>query len=115
MRGSDKYLRPSLELCTEAGEMLKRAGFILHHVSRGTEACYYRLPDRGALLRVAAHSNKQPLIGHPPVAARVTFNGTHVTAPAYIKIADQKVEAMVALAIGQYMLKTGAATTSRVV
>lgn len=93
------------DLCHRAADMLKRAGFEFHCASMKTEACYYCWPGKKSLLRVAAHSKKERPPGLSHVAAKVTFNGTCLSEPGFMRVADHKVETMVALAIGRYFLK----------
>lgn len=92
------------DLCHRASDMLKAAGFLFHGSSMKTEACYYRYPGKKSLLRVARHRKDRTPSGLDHVAGRVTFNGNVLTGPDEMRIADEKVTAMVAMAIGQYFL-----------
>lgn len=99
----------TLALCDRAAAMLRDAGFELRYVSMKTEACYYGLPGRTSLLRVATHGyggggNKRGPT--TPVAAKLTFNGCQGDQPGHMRLAEQKFETMVASAIGCYMLAT---------
>ena len=99
-------------LCDEAAALLRQAGFEHRYTSRRSEAVYFGLPGRKALLRVARHggnSGRQPIAGRTdePVVARVTFRGSYVDGPDEMRISAEKVEQMIAQAIGQYMLKSG--------
>ena len=106
-----KQPKPSystLDLCACAAEMVKQAGFVHHKTSMKTEACYYRWPDRGDLLRIATHAKGgDPAQGK--IVSRITFNGGLYEPPGMMKIADQKVESTVASAIGRYFLASAAA------
>ena len=90
--------------------MLKKVGFVHHQTSMKTEASYYRWPDRPQLIRVATHGGRQSRNAFPMarenVIAKITFRGTHVDPPGMMNISDEKVERVVALAIGQYFLKS---------
>lgn len=96
-----------LESCTHAAGLLKRAGFDLHYTSMKSEACYYRLPDRAELVRIAAHRHDRGTAGLGKIVARVTFpdelGGTRSGSPDY---SEAHVQNMTASAIGWYMLRT---------
>lgn len=95
----------TFEACARAADLVKSAGFELRHVSRRSEACYYGLPGRRALLRIAAHSKNDDWVGLTNVVARVTFNGTCLNALGEMRLLPEKLENMVATAIGRYMLR----------
>lgn len=103
-----KTQQRTLDLCNRAAEMVKDAGFVLHTVSRTTEACYYKWPDREHLLRIAAHSKRSapPGIRVEMVVGKITFNGCCHDDPGKMKISDSKVEQMVATAIGYYFMRS---------
>lgn len=102
-----KPLISTLEACDVAATLLKRAGFELRNPSRTTEACYYALPGRDKLLRVAAHSTRRSPAGFANrVVARLTFAGTHVAPGDFMRLHPDKLEQMVEAAIGRYMLRS---------
>ena len=95
------------DACDEACEMLKAAGFELREQSRITEARYLGFPGRPHLLRVATHKQKHPPIGLSTVAAKITFaTGGVIDHPNMVKLNQEKLEGIVATAIGYYMLKS---------
>jgi hypothetical protein len=95
--------RDTLELCAEAGEMIKRAGFVRLVTSMKTEAVYYRWPDRNDVIRVASH--KGNAFGLNRIAARITFgNDRNESRPRTLRISDEKFEAIIAAGIGRYFL-----------
>ena len=98
----------TLELCNRAGELLKRVGFIHHQTSMKTEAVYYRWPDRPHLIRVAEHGRQRARTrtSHGWVVAAVTFRGRHTDRAGTISMGENKVESIIALAIGQYFLRS---------
>ncbi len=86
--------------CDQAALMLKRAGFVLESVSMKSEACYYRLPDRNELLRIAAHKYGGPRqTKNTDVVSKLTISKE--MAPN-----DEKLERMVATAMGYYFLRS---------
>ena len=102
-------LRPTLELCTQAAEILKAIGFIHRCTSLKSEACYYAWPGYNTLLRVAAHGGKDNKAAQRfgKVVARLTFNGgAGGTPPHVMLIADCKFEGMVAQAVGLYFVRS---------
>lgn len=107
MVGTWKPRQCTLELCQRAAQMLRDAGFEHAYTSMKTEAVYYRLPGYYGLLRVAAHSKDKTnqIHGFEPIAARVTFNGGGTQPPGTLLISDEKVETVVAQAIGFYMMR----------
>lgn len=102
-------------LCTQASIDLKRAGFVLVNVSMRSEACYFRLPGRHGLLRVACHSQRHPPIGLGPVVATLTFRPDWRTGSAggTLRINKEKIADMTALAAGQYLLRSAEPHPSR--
>ncbi len=82
--------------------MIRAAGFVLAYTSRTSEAAYYEWPDCLGLLRIAAHAQNglpRSISNNRPVAARLTFSGN-------MRPRTQNgFERMVALAIGNYMLR----------
>ncbi len=96
----------TLDLCNRAAEMLKRVGFVHYQTSMKTPAAYYRWPDRQALIRVAEHNRKTSGSNRNNIVAKITFRGTHVDPAGMMNISDEKVENVVALAIGRYFLKS---------
>lgn len=96
----------TLALCQEAGEMLKRAGFVHHQTSMKTEAVYYKWPGRQEKIRVAEHARKTSGSNRNNIVAKITFRGTHMDPPGMMNISDEKFEKVVAMAIGQYFLRS---------
>lgn len=93
-----------------ASKLLKSAGFELRTVSMQSEACYYGLPDRAALLRVAAHrgerrARRQQVITHGPVVASINFGSRTGSIPGTVKFNEVSVENSLCLAVGKYVLK----------
>lgn len=100
-------IKPShdrLELCERASVMLRGVGFILHNVASKTESCYYRWPDRSVLLRVSGHRRARPLLGFPKIISKITFTGNCHDMPGEMRLADGKLQQIVAQAIGMYFL-----------
>lgn len=100
-----------LEAYHMAIELVKKAGFTLHHVSTQTESCYYLHPARAPLLmRLSAHKSKHSPIGLNGVVARASFtkgeekHGSH---------SPTNVRNRVTWAIGQYFLNEPAETRYR--
>ena len=108
-RAAARNIYDTLELCDLASARLKEAGFVLAYSSDRSEACYYRWPGRPEVLRVAAHRFRKGWgtrggAGDARVAAVLTFNHHQVDAPGRMKIAEEKIESMIASAIGRYFL-----------
>jgi len=101
-----------LELCNRAAEALKAVGFERVQVSMKSEATYYRLPGRHGLLRIATHKSKRTPIGMDYVAATLTFNGGKRDRDTMI-MKDSRFEGMLWVAVGQYILRSGAPHESR--
>lgn len=54
--------------------LLKKAGFTLHHVSRRSDSCYYEHPARqGMMLRLSTHKYRGAPIGRECVVACCSF------------------------------------------
>ena len=107
MGAKHKPERCVFELCHFASERIKAAGFEFCESSMKTEACYYRWPGKTTLLRVAAHrsdSRNKGIVGK--TVSRLTFTGNHGTKPDKIRISDEKVDQMIAQAIGWYFLRS---------
>lgn len=108
--GSVRFREPkpvvsTLDMVHEAARLMKMAGFILHCPSRKTEACYYKLPGRTSLIRVAAHAKTKSLISRDVVAS-LTFVGTHLMDTGHMRLRRDQFEKMVHLAVGRYMIKS---------
>lgn len=80
-------------------ELVKKAGFILDHVSLSTETTYYRHPfcKKGRLLRISTHKGKGR-IGLNGVVSKVTFGSKDMN------LNPTSVENQVISAIGRYFL-----------
>ena len=93
-----------LEACTLAAALLNTAGFVFHYASMRSEACYYRLPDRSELVRVAAHRHDRGVAGLGKIIAVITFpaDGGHGKPVTFSEV---HVRNIVANAIGWYMLR----------
>lgn len=101
----DRPIRNTLDLCNEAANILKKAGFAPRLASRKSEACYYGWPGRPHLLRVAEHRRK----GREPndmIVASVTFHGNCHDTPGTTRITEDKLLQTVAEAIGRYMIRS---------
>lgn len=96
----------TLELCARAAEMLKAVGFERVTTSMRSEACYYRLPSRHGVLRIAAHGSSSGMIGLDHIVSRLTFKGSSFDAPGTMVLSEDKFQTMVAIALGQYMLRS---------
>ena len=113
-RAAARNIYDTLELCNLASARLKEAGFVFAYSSAGSEACYYRWPDRPEVLRVAAHQFRKGWgtrggSGDARVAAVLTFNHHQADMPGKMKIAQEKIESMIASAIGRYFLASAPA------
>jgi hypothetical protein len=51
----------TLEACTEASALLRKAGFQLVCASMQSEATYYRFPGRNGVIRVSTHTGGRPI------------------------------------------------------
>lgn len=103
-----KPLQHNLLLCQRAGELLKRAGFVVMNVSMKTEAVYYRFPGRVGSIRVAAHksdhgksSRRRPY--GPPVLAKLTFRGDGAGGMGVLRLSDIAFFQRIWIAIGKYL------------
>jgi hypothetical protein len=84
-----------------AVERLKNAGFVHHYTSMKSEACYYRLPDRNCLIRIAMHSSRPPKRMHSgslPTVARITFS------EGYSAKSWDTVDGQIFKAVGRYFM-----------
>jgi len=90
-----------------AADLLKLTGFEFRNASMKTESCYYALPGRRELLRLSAHSKKKETGAFTNVVTKLTFNGNHQDRPGQMRISPDKIDTMVAGAIGRYMLACG--------
>lgn len=103
-------LHDPLELCAQAGALLKASGFEVRVVSRRSEAVYYALPGSTTLLRVAAHRRdpqSEPTRGS--VVATLTLSAD--TAGGRLRMSENKFREMVARAIGFYWLRSAGRET----
>ena len=105
-RGAKKPVQDTADLCNRAADMLRGAGFVLHTASRKTEACYYHLPGRNELLRVATHTSNGRTMGLGKVVSKITFGNDASERPGTLRISNEKVESLVAGAIGRYMIQS---------
>jgi hypothetical protein len=112
-RKSEKHPHDVFMLCAQAGERLKAAGFEVVTVSMKTEAVYFRLPGRHGVLRVSAHQAKKGFIGLDYIAARLTFHGNRFDGHTTLHCSPEKIDTMIALAIGQYVLRSATPQPSR--
>lgn len=103
--------RDALQLVDLANNMLRHAGFEVASVSLKSEATYWRWPGRRGVIRVSSHKFKGTLAGLDRVLARITFRGGKERRHM-VCISQQRVEGMVATAIGSYMLKSSGVVTS---
>ena len=92
-----------LALVDHAVVRLKEAGFELAYASMKSEACYYRFPGREGAIRVAAHrygggADRAVTL---PVLACLTFG------PDMRPASPEKLDTLVALAVGRYFLGNG--------
>lgn len=91
-----------LEAYHLAIELVKKAGFVLDHVSRQTETCYFKYPGLIKLMRISTHRGKKSPIGHNNVCARVSF-----VKPKSLNVAphyESSVHLKIVEAIGNYFL-----------
>lgn len=104
-RGRYKPAHDTLELCDRAATMLKACGFEFRNVSRRSEACYYGLPGRKELIRIATHARMKKQNGEAThVVARLTFRGGCLTGENQMRLSEEKFTHMVEMAIGRYHL-----------
>lgn len=85
------------EACDLAAAYLKQIGFEHRYTSRKSEACYYGMPGKESVLRVAAHRYGGQEWGMMPVIECLTF-----TARQYAEI---QVAERTAAAVGHYFLR----------
>lgn len=101
-----KPQRDTNYLCEHAAHLVRSVGFEFAFASRKSIACYYQWPGYDTVLRIADHANDYPPVGHPRVAARLTFSGPFKNRTGVMRISDEKFYQMVAQAIGEYFLRT---------
>jgi hypothetical protein len=102
---SGKRIVATLEVCNEAAELLKSAGFVLTTTSMRSEATYYKWPGHPGVIRIATHKFSGGMIGLDHVLACLTFPPyKFADKPDHIIINPDKVRTMVAMAIGYYFL-----------
>lgn len=92
--------------CAYAIDLLKRIGFEKAYVSMKSEAVYFKFPGRHGVLRVATHPTKRGAIGLDNIVAKLTFRGNSYDDPEMMRCSDEKVDSMIWLAIGQYMVNS---------
>lgn len=101
-----KQILPTHEVIEQCAVLLKSAGFELRNASMRSEACYYGLPGREMLLRIAVHGREKPHMGLTKVVSKITISGRHCDPLEHITINPEKIHGIVASAIGRYMLKS---------
>lgn len=107
-RGARALIHPThiydvLDLCALAGDRLRRAGFVVAHVSMRSEAVYFRHPPLDKLLRVSAHKQKHGPIGMDGVVAKLTFSpGRRSADRRHLIRTESAIDQMIWTAIGQY-------------
>jgi hypothetical protein len=91
--------------------LVERAGFVLLHRSKKSEARYYGLPGRDGLLRVAAHASKVAMIDNIKILSRLTFlyANPREQSRQCLSLTMDMLEAQTAAAIGRYMIASGSA------
>ena len=94
------------ECCNRAAATLKEIGFVLTDVSDKTEATYFKYPGRYGVLRVAAHRQRRQTIGLDRIVAKLTFHGNRFAGADILVCNPDKIDTMIALAIGQYFLRS---------
>ena len=99
-----KKIYDTFELMNEAVEILKRIGFEVANVSMKSEAIYLRWPGKDALVRIAVHSSKKTPLGLGYVASKIAFVGRHCDPPGKMSFTLEKLEKVLAPAIGRYFL-----------
>jgi hypothetical protein len=99
----------SAEACRRAGEIVLGAGFTLRHSSLKSEACYYGLPGRRGLLRIAAHAGRGEIIDGQPIIAKLTFTyaSPRDAQRQSLLLTKDQLEAQTASAIGRFMIASG--------
>lgn len=105
-RGYNKKHFDTLDLCTHAADVLKKAGFEVAYVSRRSEAVYFKFPERHGLLRVSAHKHSGSRIGQEKVITTLTFTGNHHTGKDTLVCSEGAIETRITCAIGRYMIKS---------
>jgi len=92
-----------LTACSMAAEYVKRAGLSLRYRSAKSEACYYIMPGRFGLLRIATHSKggKNPDMKDGPAIVSVTFPEANLRG-----FTREHVENHAANGIGLYLIRS---------
>jgi hypothetical protein len=93
-----------LEACAYAADLLKQAGFEHRYTSMKSEACYYGLPGREEVIRIAAHAHGHGDRALMPIIVRLTFAAPSAESLSVHKSWDQ-VDNRVANALGYYVLR----------
>jgi hypothetical protein len=103
-------MTPLPDALERAVDLLLQAGFEFRYQSRKTEARYYGLPGREAVLRVASHRHHRSSArrGLPLIAGRITLSDGGCQEPGHVNLSNGTLHRQVATAIGSYMLRSGA-------
>jgi hypothetical protein len=87
-----------LEACTYAADLLKRVGFEHRYTSMQSEACYYGLPGRREVVRIAGHRYGGAEYGLAPVVTCLTITASK-------EWSEVQICNLTASAIGSYLLR----------
>ncbi len=113
MRKKPKPGHNVLDLCNRASDLLKSIGFERAYVSMKSEAVYFQYPGRHGFLRVSMHRHHRGMIGQDNVVATLTFRGNAHDAASTLRCSPDKIETMIHIAIGQYMVRSTEPKPSR--
>ena len=96
------------EAMARAAEFVKRAGFVFIVASMKSDACYYGLPGRRGLLRIADHgkASRNPWSEYGPTIGSVTFPRGAANKRGFMMLNDTVIENQVAYNIGLYMIRS---------
>lgn len=93
------------DLANRATAALYEAGFERAYVSMRTESVYFKMKGRHGLLRLSSHRQKHGPIGQDQTVAKITFTAPRNDA-GHLRMRESKFQDVVALAVGQYMLRS---------
>lgn len=103
-RQTDTGRIPALDACSLAASFVKRAGMVHVWSSMKSEACYYLMPGRFGVLRIATHTKggRNPDLRNGPTLVSVTFPEVNLRG-----FSTENVENQAANAIGLYLIRAG--------
>ena len=113
-----KPIVKTLDMCVQATELLKAAGFVHANTARmqASYSAYYRWPGRRGLIRVSDHKADRGLVKRlglgEPVLVKLTFAGDLFTRAGTMRLGPDALRHKVAAAIGNYLLTATADSVS---